>query len=117
MISAINPHRHEFKRTSRPLKPREFRAPRDPHGSLFANSACSEMLAAIPRATIAVVVARRCVPDSIRCVRRGRVSCVSWNIVAPHGMPAPKRVDVAEYKKGALSGRALQDDVGQIETA
>jgi hypothetical protein len=32
-------------------------------------------------------------------------------------MPAPKRVDVAEYKKGALSGRALQDDVGQIETA
>jgi hypothetical protein len=58
MISAINPHRHEFKRTSRPLRAREFRAPRDPHGSLFANSACSEMLAAIPRATIAVIVAR-----------------------------------------------------------
>jgi hypothetical protein len=32
-------------------------------------------------------------------------------------MPAPKRVDVAECKKGALSGRALQDDVVQTETA
>jgi hypothetical protein len=58
IISAINPHRNEFKRTSRPPEARESRAPRDPHGAMFANSASSEMLAAIPRATIAVIIAR-----------------------------------------------------------
>jgi hypothetical protein len=62
---------------------------------MFANSASSEMLAAIPRAIIAVIVPSMRRNDAFRIqpdvFGGGQVSCVSWNIVTPHGMPAPKR--------------------------